>query len=261
MNYGLLGKKISDWIKDYTLTHKLKTLVIGVSGGIDSAVTSTLAAKTGLPLYALNMPIKQKTDQEKLSDLQLSWLKNNYFNTHPIKINLTNSFTELVFAWKETGHENIAQHLHAQANSRSRLRMTTLYHVASATHGLVVGTGNKVEDYGIGFFTKYGDGGVDIAPIADLYKSEVYHLAKSLGIEKAIQSAEPTDGLWDDDRDDQSQIGCSYIELEKVMRHHEGEKVRTNEKAKLIYHNLHRANQHKIHPIPTFKLNEHGFSH
>ena len=241
-NYSILRDRIVEWIKDYALTNNIKSLVIGVSGGIDSAVVSTLAASTGLPTYALGMPIHQKSQQEELSDLHLEWLQTNFSNVIPQKYDLTNVFE----AFKDTMRE-FSVNTHALANTRSRLRMVTLYQVAGSVSGLVVGTGNKVEDYGVGFYTKYGDGGVDIAPIADLYKTEVWELGKFLGIDQKIISAQPTDGLWDDGRTDEDQLGSSYAELEEAMETGSGPAVQVLEK-------FNSQNKHKMLSIPTFKL-------
>ena len=211
-DYPNLENRIVKWLSDYTIEHNIKAFVVGVSGGIDSAVYSTLVAKTGLPTYALGMPIHQKEEQETLSDSHLNWLQSNFDNVFVNKFDLTKTFDTFKSSLKGFDNDELAL-----ANSRSRLRMVTLYQVATFVGGVVVGTGNKVEDYGIGFYTKYGDGGVDIAPIADLYKTEVWELGKSLGIDQRIIEAKPTDGLWDDGRTDEDQIGTSYEMLEWVM--------------------------------------------
>jgi len=211
-NYSELESRIVYWLKDYTVNNNIKAFVIGVSGGIDSAVSSTLAAKTGLPTYALGMPIHQKPEQETLSDAHLEWLQNSFSNVIISKFDLSKVFDTFQFTMKEFGADKLAL-----ANTRSRLRMVTLYQIATSVGGIVVGTGNKVEDYGVGFYTKYGDGGVDIAPIADLYKTEVWRLGEHLGVDERIISAAPTDGLWDDGRTDEDQIGTSYSMLEWVM--------------------------------------------
>ena len=242
-DYSKLKDRIVDWLNYYVDSNNIKSLVVGVSGGIDSAVTSTLAASTGLPTYVLGMPILQDKDQESLSDIHLSWLAQNFhFNVTVRKFDLTSLFEN----FKDIMGEEFDTD-HALANSRSRLRMVTLYQVATVTQGIVVGTGNKVEDYGIGFYTKYGDGGVDIAPIADLYKTEVWELGKFMGIDSRIIEAQPTDGLWDDGRTDEDQIGASYAELEEAMHHKTGPAVGILDK-------FSRMNQHKMQPIPTFKL-------
>ena len=213
-NYSELETRIVSWLKDYAEQFNIKAFVIGVSGGIDSAVSSTLAAKTGLPVYALGMPIYQKEEQETLSDAHLEWLESNFSNVVVQKFDLSKVFATFEFTMREFGADK-----HALANSRSRLRMVTLYQIATTVGGLVVGTGNKVEDYGVGFYTKYGDGGVDIAPIADLYKTEVWELGKHFGVDERIINAAPTDGLWDDGRTDEDQLGASYVQLEEAMEY------------------------------------------
>ena len=215
---------------------------MGVSGGIDSAVVSTLCAKTRLPVFALGMPIHQDSGQESLSDGHLKFLEEKFNNVKVLKFNLTDTFEEFKKSLAEYSHDALAL-----ANTRSRLRMVTLYQIAGKYNGIVVGTGNKVEDYGVGFYTKYGDGGVDIAPIADLYKTEVWKLGKSLGVDQKIIEAKPTDGLWDDQRTDEEQLGVSYELLEEAMETGKGSGVQA-------LHRFNQANQHKMQPIPTFKL-------
>ncbi len=241
-DYYELKLNIVEWIKGYADKNKIKSLVVGVSGGIDSAVVSTLCAETGLPTYTLGMPIHQNEDQENLSDAHLDWLTWKYTNVTRLKFDLTNTFDTFVSSMDGYNENKLAL-----ANTRSRIRMITLYQVAGSVGGIVVGTGNKVEDYGIGFYTKYGDGGVDIAPIADLYKTEVWELGKHLGVDQRIIDASPTDGLWDDSRTDEAQIGASYEDLEYAMEHGNGPAVR-------ILHDLNAKNKHKMIPIPTFKL-------
>jgi NAD+ synthase len=241
-NYSELETRIVSWLKDYAVENNIKAFVIGVSGGIDSAVSSTLAAKTGLPVYALGMPIHQKEEQESLSDAHLGWLQSNFSNVIVDKFDLTKVFETFKFSMKDFGTNT-----HALANTRSRLRMVTLYQVATSVGGIVVGTGNKVEDYGVGFYTKYGDGGVDIAPIADLYKTEVWELGRHFGVDQRIIDASPTDGLWDDGRTDEDQIGASYAELEEAMETGSGPGLEALIK-------FSQMNQHKMNPIPTFKL-------
>lgn len=241
-DYYELKLNVVEWIKGYADKNKIKSLVIGVSGGIDSAVVSTLCAETGLPTYTLGMPIHQNEDQENLSDAHLDWLTWKYTNVTRLKFDLTNTFDTFVSSMDGYNENKLAL-----ANTRSRIRMITLYQVAGSVGGIVVGTGNKVEDYGIGFYTKYGDGGVDIAPIADLYKTEVWELGKHLGVDQRIIDASPTDGLWDDSRTDEAQIGASYEDLEYAMEHGNGPAVR-------ILHDLNAKNKHKMIPIPTFKL-------
>ena len=204
---------ISTWIKDYVskMPNKAQSLVIGVSGGIDSSVSSTLSAMTGLKTIVLSMPIKQKSLQHDLSLKHQDWLINKFNNIEAHTINLDQLFE--TFEKKLSKFKNNL----GLANSRARLRMTTLYQVAAANKGIVVGTGNKVEDFGVGFYTKYGDGGVDISPIADCNKTEVWEIGRELNILNEIIEAPPTDGLWDDDRTDEGQLGLKYKELEEAM--------------------------------------------
>ena len=206
-------KFISNWIKDYAsnMPSKAESLVIGISGGIDSSVSSTLSAMTGLRTIALSMPIKQKSHQHDLSLKHQEWLVKNFKNVEGHTVNLDELF--LAFSASLSKFDNE----HGMANSRARLRMTTLYQVAAANKGIVVGTGNKVEDFGVGFYTKYGDGGVDISPIADCTKTQVWELGKYLGVSEDIINTPPTDGLWDDGRNDVQQLGMSYEDLEKAM--------------------------------------------
>ena len=205
---------IVNWIRNYKEKNNIKGLVVGVSGGIDSALTSTLCAMTGIDTVCLNMPIFQKDEQYKRSESHINWLIKKFNNVRAEEIELTNTFS----CFFETVPTNFEKSNLALANTRSRLRMLTLYYYATINDSIVVGTGNKVEDFGIGFYTKYGDGGVDISPIADLMKSEVFKLSKELGINKEILNAKPTDGLWDDDRSDEDQIGANYDDIEKVMK-------------------------------------------
>jgi NAD+ synthase len=241
-DYSELETRIVSWLKDYARKYSIKAFVIGVSGGIDSAVSSTLATKTGLPVYAVGMPIHQKEEQETLSDAHLEWLQSTFSNVIINKFDLTKVFETFKFTMGELGTDT-----HALANTRSRIRMVTLYQVATSVGGIVVGTGNKVEDYGVGFYTKYGDGGVDIAPIADLYKTEVWELGRHFGVDQRIIDASPTDGLWDDGRTDEDQIGASYAELEEAMETGSGPGLEALIK-------FSQMNQHKMNPIPTFKL-------
>jgi len=243
LNYEELSDRIVRWLGDYVVQNSgIKAFVVGVSGGIDSAVVSTLAASTGLPTYVLGMPIHQNPEQENLSDTHLEWLQSNFSNVIAQKFDLTKVFDTFQFTMREFGSDR-----HALANSRSRLRMVTLYQVAGTVGGVVVGTGNKVEDYGVGFYTKYGDGGVDIAPIADLYKTEVWELGKFFGINQKIIEANPTDGLWDDGRTDEDQLGASYADLELAMETGEGPGLE-------VLNKFNSMNSHKMNPIPTFKL-------
>jgi len=252
-DFSNLSNRIVDWMKDYATSNNIKSFVIGVSGGIDSAVSSTLAAKTGLPVYALGMPIHQKEQQEVLSPVHLKWLNDNFENVTTIKYNLTEVFDSFKQTMNKYGSDP-----HALANTRSRLRMVTLYQVAGSVGGIVIGTGNKVEDYGVGFYTKYGDGGIDIAPIADLYKTEVWKLGEHLGVDERIISSSPTDGLWDDGRTDEDQIGTSYQMLEWVMEKGLSEDpMFLNEEqvnAINVYQKFNTQNKHKMIEIPTFKI-------
>ena len=241
-DYEVLKNRIVEWIKNYAESNGIKSLVVGVSGGIDSAVTSTLAAETGLMTYCIGMPLLQKEEQESLSDIHLDWLGDTYWDTKTEKFDLSNLFEVFRYTMRKYGEDQLSL-----ANSRSRLRMVTLYQVAQTVGGIVVGTGNKVEDYGIGFYTKYGDGGVDIAPIADLYKSEVWELGRHLGVNERIINAKPTDGLWEDGRTDEDQIGVTYAQLEEAMEYGTGPGLETLE-------HFSKQNRHKMEPIPTFKL-------
>ena len=241
-DYNVLKNRIVKWIKGYADTNNLQALVVGVSGGIDSAVVSTLCAETKLPTFVLGMPIHQDHDQESLSDNHLAWLDKKYDNVKTLKFDLTRTFETFKKTLNEYSHDE-----HVLANTRSRLRMVTLYQIAGKYNGIVVGTGNKVEDYGVGFYTKYGDGGVDIAPIADLYKTEVRELGGYLGVMPEIIDATPTDGLWDDKRTDEDQLGVSYTVLEEAMQSGIGPGVDT-------LYRFNKMNQHKMEPIPTFKL-------
>ena len=241
-----LSKKviyIKDWILDYvnSMPTKASSLVIGISGGIDSSVSSTLSALTGLKIIAISMPIKQKTIQHDLSLKHQEWLKKNFKNVSGFTIELDDLFNSFEKTLSKFNNE------HGMANSRARLRMSTLYQVAAANNGIVVGTGNKVEDFGVGFYTKYGDGGVDISPIADCNKTEVWELGKELNILKEIIEAPPTDGLWDDGRTDEGQLGLSYKELEEAM---DNEKSINRDK----YIKIRNANLHKMNPIPVCKI-------
>ena len=211
-DYLELKLNIVEWLTTYFDESGMGCFVVGVSGGIDSAVVSTLAAETGRQVYVLNMPIHQKAEQVELSAAHIEWLEDKYPNVTGMKFNLTGVFE----TFKDTIGK-INETNHSLANTRSRLRMVTLYQIAGRYGGLVVGTGNKVEDYGVGFYTKYGDGGVDLAPIADLYKTEVWELGKFLGVDERIVQAPPTDGLWDDKRTDEDQLGATYEQLEEAM--------------------------------------------
>ena len=242
-DYEKLKFDIDRWLKDYYYFHAIKSFVVGVSGGIDSAVVSTLCAETELPTYVLTMPLHSKNDNTKLSNAHAKALADKYSNVTVVNVDLTRPY-ESFMAWQDN---RFTSNELANANTKSRLRMVTLYQVAGSVGGIVVGTGNKVEDYGIGFYTKYGDGGVDIAPIADLYKTEVRELGSYLGVSDDIINAKPTDGLWDDGRSDEDQIGATYAELEEAMEKGTGKAIEILDK-------LNRQNKHKMEPIPTIKL-------
>lgn len=242
---------IVNWLKTYCDNAGLKGFVVGVSGGIDSAVTSMLCAKTGKKAFLLNMPIYQSEEQISLAGQHIEILEKNYSRARGISIDITPAFQAL----EKTFPPDIQDGL-TVANTRARMRMLTLFAFANHHGMLVAGTGNKVEDFGVGFFTKYGDGGVDISPIADLLKSEVYALGKELGIIEAILNAPPSDGLWNDNRTDESQIGASYDELEWAMEFeaesHDESQLNARQKEVLsIYRKFHRANKHKMDPIPV----------
>jgi NAD+ synthase len=236
---------ISEWIKNYTnaMNKPAQSLVVGISGGIDSALTSTLSSMTGIKTIAISMPITTNQDSSNLGSIHGKWLMDKFANATYINIDLTDSYK--VFHSKLSGMEQLSDL--GFANSKARLRMMTLYQVASSQNGIVVGTGNKVEDFGVGFYTKYGDGGVDISPIADLMKSEVKELSKTLEIDSRIIDAEPTDGLWDDDRTDEKQLGLSYDDLEEAMINLKS----TNRKK---YEIIRNNNIHKMNPIPVCKI-------
>ena len=236
-------KFISNWINTYVdqMPNKAQSLVIGISGGIDSSVSSTLSAMTGIKTIVLTMPIKQKENQHDLSLKHQQWLVKNFKNVEAHTLSLDKLFETFSTTLNKFDNE------HGFANSRARLRMTTLYQVAAANKGIVVGTGNKVEDFGVGFYTKYGDGGVDISPIADCNKSEVWELGKELGILKEIIDAPPTDGLWDDGRTDEGQLGFNYSELEDAMGNPKSPHREQYEK-------IRNQNLHKMEPIPVCKI-------
>ena len=236
-------KYISNWIKTYAeqMPSKAQSLVIGISGGIDSSVSSTLSAMTGIKTIVLTMPIRQKDNQHDLSLKHQKWLVEKFKNTEAHTINLDELFKSFSSTLNKFDNE------HGFANSRARLRMTTLYQVAAANKGIVVGTGNKVEDFGVGFYTKYGDGGVDISPIADCNKTEVWELGKELGILKEIINAQPTDGLWDDGRTDEGQLGFKYEDLEDAMKN-------PNSPHRQEYEKIRKQNLHKMEPIPVCKI-------
>jgi NAD+ synthase len=245
MNVEKRAKVIKDWIESYckTTSFEPKSLVIGISGGIDSSVVSTLCALTGIKTIILSMPIKQIKSQNDLSIKHGEWLTSKYKNVEYQILELDQLFDSF-----EKTLNNFNNEL-GFANSRARLRMTTLYQVAAANSGIVVGTGNKVEDFGVGFYTKYGDGGVDISPIADCTKSQVWELGKHLGILKEIVEAKPTDGLWNDGRNDADQLGMTYDELEKVMKN-------KNDPNYKKYLEIRKKNLHKMKPIPICKFDD-----
>ena len=253
MNTTTVIRHIVDWLSHYSETSFTKGFVVGVSGGIDSAVTSTLCALTGKNVIVVNMPILQPPSQYQRSNEHIEWLKRSFKNVTSFNVDLTKSFEQI-----STDLTNDIQDHLTMANVRARLRMTTLYAYAGHYGYLVAGTGNKVEDFGVGFFTKYGDGGVDISPIADLMKTEVFALAKELDIIQSIQAAKPTDGLWDDDRSDEDQIGASYPELEWAMEFEDEESSISAREAEVlgIFRKLNKANQHKMNPIPVCKIPE-----
>ena len=237
--------KIKNWINSYckSMPKEASSLVIGISGGIDSSVTSTLCALTGKKTIVRSMPIKQIKEQHDLSLKHQEWLKNKFKNVEGYTIQLDEVFSSFEKSLSKFKND------HGMANSRARLRMTTLYQVAAANNGIVVGTGNKVEDFGVGFYTKYGDGGVDISPIADCTKTQVWDMGKSLGIIKGILEAEPTDGLWDDGRTDVNQLGMSYEELENAMN---DKKSKGYDK----YLEIRKKNLHKMKPIPVCVMDD-----
>jgi len=249
--FAPLQDRITAWIKNYAQQAGMKSLVVGISGGIDSAVVSALCARTGLHTVAVTMPIRQRPDLHDLSMRQGAWLCNKFDNVRHDIIDLTSTFDE--FENRLSTYNNLL----GFANSRSRLRMVTLYQIAQSVEGIVVGTGNKVEDFGVGFYTKYGDGGVDISPIADCYKTEVWQMGRELGILQDIIDAPPTDGLWDDGRTDQDQLGgLSYADLEMAMQVDEaGMTIHDPAIQDIVkkYRAIRSRSLHKMNPIPVFK--------
>ena len=236
-------KYIKSWILDYckSMPKEPDCLVVGISGGIDSSVTSTICALTGKKTIVLSMPIKQINEQQDLSLKHKDWLKGNFKNVESHIVNLDSVFKSFKDSLNEFNNE------HGFANSRARLRMVTLYQAAASKNGIVVGTGNKVEDFGVGFYTKYGDGGVDISPIADCTKTEVWDMGKELGISKKIIEADPTDGLWDDNRNDEDQIGLTYNQIEDAMSNPDSKYFKK-------YNEIRKPNLHKMKPIPICKF-------
>ncbi len=246
---------IINWLIDYIEKSNLDGFVVGISGGVDSALTSTLCAKTGYPVKCIEMPIHQDKKQVSNSSIQISWLKSNFSNVTSTEINLSDVFDKFIDVTPDKSNElrNLAL-----ANTRARLRMLSLYYFSTINRYIVAGTGNKVEDFGIGFYTKYGDGGVDISPIADLLKSEVFELGNHLNLPKEILSAIPTDGLWSDNRNDEDQIGATYSEIEWAMNQDTNDvnsKLNIREKKVIdIFTNLNSKNKHKMIPIPICKI-------
>ena len=250
MKHQEIINHIINWLKEYSINSKTEGFVIGISGGIDSALTSTLCALTGKKVICLNMPIRQYKTEYDRGNEHILWLKKNFPNVTSAEVNLTSIFEEM-----EKTYDSTIQDFLTMANTRARLRMTTLYAYAGHHKLLVAGTGNKIEDFGIGFFTKYGDGGVDMSPIADLMKSQVYALAAKVGVVDAILNARPTDGLFADGRTDEDQIGASYDELEWAMLYVENKEYYTlSDRQKIvmqIYQSRNKANRHKMEPIPV----------
>jgi len=236
---------IKKWILDYckSMPNEADALIVGISGGIDSSVTSTICALTGKKTIALSMPIKQIKEQQDLSLKHQEWLKKKFKNVESHLVILDNLFKTFKNSLSEFDNE------HGLANSRARLRMATLYQAAASSNGIVVGTGNKVEDFGVGFYTKYGDGGVDISPIADCTKTQVWEMGEQLGILKEIVEAQPTDGLWDDGRTDTNQLGMSYQEVEEAMKD-------TSNKNYKKYLEIRKRNLHKMNSIPVCKMKD-----
>ena len=232
---------ISNWIKDYSINNNVDSLVIGISGGIDSAVTSTLSAKTGLKTFVVSMPILDHQILNERGESHIKWLEKNFDNVKKVHVNLSKVFKSFQNALSNNNSE------HGYANSQARLRMTTLYQIAATNNGIVVGTGNKVEDFGIGFYTKYGDGGVDISPIADCLKTEVWDMGKQLNINEDIIKAPPTDGLWNDGRTDEDQVGLSYEQIEEAM-------LNENSPNRKKYLEIRSKSTHKMVPIPVCVL-------
>jgi NAD+ synthase len=250
---------IVNWLKEYASDSKMEGFVVGVSGGVDSAVVSTLCAETGFPVLCVEMPIHQAQSHVDLTREHLTQLKKRFANVTSIQTDLTSTFETLKSAFPETEGNSLLDL--SLANTRARLRMTTLYYFAGLHRFLVAGTGNKVEDFGVGFFTKYGDGGVDLSPIADLTKTEVYKIAEALDVPKSILNATPTDGLFGDSRTDEMQLGATYPELEKAMQQMENG-ITENElsgrelEVFKIYKRLHTANRHKMRPVPVCEIPE-----
>lgn len=249
MNYSKVKDHIVSWLSDYTEKAFSKGFIVGISGGVDSALTSTLCALTGKKVILLSMPIRQTKAEFDRANEHIKNLENRFDNVSSIETNLTETFTQ----FEKTIPSDVVQNHLSMANSRSRLRMMTLYAIGQANGCLVAGTGNKVEDFGVGFYTKYGDGGVDLSPIADLMKTQVWNLAKEVGVVDSIITAKPTDGLFEDERSDEDQIGASYPELEWAMEFNGDVSYLSEREREVldIYTKLNRANQHKMNPIPV----------
>jgi len=258
MNSKQRIKHITKWIRGYARSAKIDTLVVGISGGIDSSVVSALCAETGLDTIVVQMPIRQNKKLDNRSTMQATWLQERYKNVTYVSMDLTPVFTAFEKKLEPVCKDSNSITL-AFANSRARLRMMTLYQIAQSHSGIVVGTGNKVEDFGVGFFTKYGDGGVDISPIGDCMKTAVWDMGREFGLPQEIIDAEPTDGLWDDDRTDEGQLGMSYPELELAMQQAESNSGVDNKKEKLNlkkYQAIRARNLHKMEPIPVCIITE-----
>ena len=249
MNYSKVKDHIVSWLSDYTEKAFSKGFIVGISGGVDSALTSTLCALTGKKVILLSMPIRQTKAEFDRANEHIKNLENRFGNVSSIETNLTETFTQ----FEKTIPSDVVQNHLSMANSRSRLRMMTLYAIGQANGCLVAGTGNKVEDFGVGFYTKYGDGAVDLSPIADLMKTQVWNLAKEVGVVDSIITAKPTDGLFEDERSDEDQIGASYPELEWAMEFKDDVSYLSEREKEVldIYTKLNRANQHKMNPIPV----------
>lgn len=252
-------RHIVEWMDTYAGKAGVDGFVIGISGGIDSAVSSTLAAMTGRPTWCLTLPIHQAVSHVSRADEHIAFLQKNYPNVFTLDVDLTEVYDRFVALFPHVG--DLLKEELTRANTRSRLRMVSLYYMAGLHHALVVGTGNKIEDFGVGFFTKYGDGGVDISPIADLTKSEVYMLAREMGVCASIQEASPSDGLFDGERTDEDQLGASYPELEWAMEYLQGggceESLQGRPREIVeIFRARNRANRHKMEPIPVCVIPE-----
>ena len=253
MNTEKVINHIVTWMLEYKKSSNCNGFILGISGGVDSAVTSTLCAKTNLQTLCLSMPIYQEKKQLERAENHIKWLKGRFKNISSIDVTLDDAYNSIKSTFlSNNGSKNYL----ALANTKARIRMMTLYYYAQINNLIVIGTGNKIEDFGIGFFTKYGDGGVDISPIGDLLKTEVYELAKTLNINDEIIDADPTDGLWEENKTDEDQIGASYKEIEKAMKFHGDQKMLSNREKEVlkIYETLNKKNQHKMKPIPVCKI-------